>query len=107
MYHQLPITMGLQRLYPLFYFAFSVAFLRAGVRTLCAYLFQSVTNHMKDELFSKALGCRRFYLLSHRDEINHTIHYYLDREFLKTSVWEKGLLTRQRRKKRWKLALNE
>lgn len=45
---------------------------------------QHTINYMKDELFAKALGCRRYYLIKNKAAINHTIHYYLDREFLKT-----------------------
>ncbi len=39
---------------------------------------------MKEELFKKALACTASYVATEKASINDTIHYYLDREFLKT-----------------------
>eukprot|EP00056_Hartaetosiga_gracilis_P008735 m.125583 g.125583 ORF g.125583 m.125583 type:complete len:965 (+) comp12984_c0_seq1:67-2961(+) len=83
-YHNLTYEPNLNRLLPFFILAISVAFLRTGVRILSAYIYQKTINHMKDVLFARALDATRLHIHSKNADINQTIHYYLDREFLKT-----------------------
>ena len=84
-FHELPNRVAnVQRLIPFFTLAISVGFLRAGVRTLSTYVMQMTINHLKDTLFGRALSCTRIYIRTAKADINQTIHYYLDREFLKT-----------------------
>ncbi|EGD82826.1 hypothetical protein PTSG_11430, partial [Salpingoeca rosetta] len=83
-YHSVPQLPDIERLIPFFTLALSVAFLRSSVRILSTYTMQMTINHLKDELFGRALSCTRIYIRGAKADINQTIHYYLDREFLKT-----------------------
>lgn len=84
MYHDLPGLANVAGLIPFFSLAISVGFLRAGVRILSCYVLQMTINHLKDELFGRAMSSTRIYIRQEKAAINQTIHYYLDREFLKT-----------------------
>ena len=67
-----------------YYLVVAVGVLRALNRGFASYNMLRLTNDLKARLFGIALQSTRYFITTSKGEINQTMHYYLDREFLAT-----------------------